>query len=127
MINIIININTKFVLIYKVWFSTVTAFLKIAKLYFSIHFKNYRLINRYRPVWSNLAIGIGKIQYRSTSTYDYVVPWDIILHDNVSISRFLTSLVDTVKHSFSIVFALVQQQSQTKHYNRQLRLCTIVQ
>ncbi len=35
MINIIININTKFVLIYKVWFSTVTAFLKIAKLYFS--------------------------------------------------------------------------------------------
>ncbi len=35
MINIIININTKFVFIYKVWFSTVTAFLKIAKLYFS--------------------------------------------------------------------------------------------
>ncbi len=29
----IININTKFVFIYKVWFSTVTAFLKIAKLY----------------------------------------------------------------------------------------------
>ncbi len=35
MINIIININTKFVFIYKVWFSTVTAFLKIAKLHFS--------------------------------------------------------------------------------------------
>ncbi len=74
MINIIININTKFVFIYKVWFSTVTAFLKIAKLYFSFRsvfiLKNYRLINRYRPVWSNLAIGIGKIQYRSTSSYD---------------------------------------------------------
>ncbi len=76
MINIIININTKFVFIYKVWFSTVTAFLKIAKLYFSFRsvsiLKNYRLINRYRPVWSNLAIGIGKIQYRSTSTIDNI-------------------------------------------------------
>ncbi len=35
MINIIININTKFVFIYKLWFSTVAAFFKIAKLYFS--------------------------------------------------------------------------------------------
>ncbi len=77
MINIIININTKFVFIYKVWFSTVTAFLKIAKLYFSFRsvsiLKTYRLINRYRPVFSNLAIGIGKIQYRSTSIYRFVL------------------------------------------------------
>ncbi len=34
MINIIININTKFVFIYKVWFSTVTAFLKNSKALF---------------------------------------------------------------------------------------------
>ncbi len=30
-------------------------------------FFQYQLINPYRPVWSNLAIGIGKIHYRSTS------------------------------------------------------------
>ncbi len=36
---------------------------------FQYPFKNYRLINRYRPVWSNLAIGIRKIHYRSTSNF----------------------------------------------------------
>ncbi len=40
-------------------------FFKIATLYFSFRsvsiLKNYRLINPYGPVWSNLAIGIGKI------------------------------------------------------------------
>ncbi len=77
MINIIININTKFVFIYKVWFSTVTAFFS-----FCIHFKNYRLINRYRPVWSKLAIGIGKIHYRSTSNSDYTC-WIHILFNKL--------------------------------------------
>ncbi len=38
-----------------------------ALVLFQYQFKNYRLINRYWPVWSNLAIGIGKIHYRSTS------------------------------------------------------------
>ncbi len=39
-----------------------------ALVLFQYPFKNYRLINRYRPVWSNLAIGIGKIHYWSTSS-----------------------------------------------------------
>ncbi len=37
MINIVININTKFLFIYKVWFSTVTVFLKNIKALFSFH------------------------------------------------------------------------------------------
>ncbi len=53
MINIIININTKFVFIYKVWFSTVTAFLKIAKLYFS--FRSVPILKT-----SGWLIGIGQ-------------------------------------------------------------------
>ncbi len=40
-----------------------------ALVLFQYPFKNYRLINRYRPVWSNLAIGIGKIHYQSTSNF----------------------------------------------------------
>ncbi len=57
MINIIININTKFVFIYKVWFSTVTAFLKIAKLYFS-----FRSVS----IWKTIGWLIGIGQYGPT-------------------------------------------------------------
>ncbi len=68
MINIINNINIVIHLQSMVEYCYCLYLLNNKALVFIQYpFKNYWLINRYRPVWSNLAIGIGKIHYRSTS------------------------------------------------------------
>ncbi len=67
MINIINNINICINLQSTVQYCYCLYFLNSkALVLFQYPLKNYRLINRYWPVWSNLAIGIGKIHYRST-------------------------------------------------------------
>ncbi len=73
------------------------------KLFFSIHFKNYQLINPYRPVWSNLAIVISKIHYRSTSNiyqhnniFEYIKYATAFLIDDANESEIWISSVKQV-------------------------------
>ncbi len=66
-INIFINLQSMGQYCYCLYFLNSKALVL-----FQFPFINYRLINRYRPLWSNLAIGIGIIHYRSTSIENHI-------------------------------------------------------